>query len=327
MNPKFVLWLLTTILLVFFHRAEAQQVKKVRQIGFLFSGSKDQPHLEAFIQALRDLGYVEGKNIHIEYHYGEGRNDVLPGLAADLVARQVEVILTTTSASNRAVLKATNSIPVVSIGGGDPVALGTAKTLAQPGGNLTGLSSTAGPGMMGKRLELLKEAFPKTASVSYLWNPDAREIGPLALKDAEKGATALGLQLRPYEIKTVSDMDRAREGLKARLPDALLVSGGPVMVRNSSRVVEIAAKVRLPTMYSSRQFVDGGGLMAYGVNFADLYRRAAIYVDKILKGAKPADLPVEQPTKFELVINLKTAKQMDLIIPPNVLARADRVIK
>jgi ABC-type uncharacterized transport system substrate-binding protein len=308
-------------------RAEAQQPEKLPQIGFLFSGSKDQPHLASFLQALRELGYVEGKNIHIEYRYGEGRNDALQGLAAELVARPVEVILTTTPASNRAVLKATSKIPIVSIGGGDLVALGMVKTLAHPGGNLTGLSASAGPGMMGKRLEFLKESFPKTVAVSYLWNPDAREIGSTSLDDAQKGATALGLQLRPYELKNVSDIDRATEELKARLPHALLVSGGPIMVRNSRRIVEIATKLRLPAMYSSGQFVDDGGLIAYGVNFADLYRRAATYVDKILKGAKPADLPIEQPTKFELVINLKTAKQIGLTIPPNVLARADRVIR
>ena len=196
-------YLVLTLLLLTGSSAAAQQLAKVRRIGFLFSGSKDQPHLESFLQALRELGYVEGKNIHIEYRYSEGCYDALPGLAAELVARQVEVILTTTGESNRAALKATSKIPIVSIGGGDPVALGTAKTLAHPGGNLTGLSSTVGPGMMGKRLELLKEALPNTVSVSYLWNPDAREIGPMALEDAQKGATALGLQLRdPTRLKT-----------------------------------------------------------------------------------------------------------------------------
>ena len=248
-------------------------------------------------------------------------------MAAELVARQVEVILTTTPASNRAVLKATSKIPIVSIGGGDLVALGIAKTLAHPGGNLTGLSAGAGRGMMGKRLEFLKEAFPKTVSVSYLWNPDAREVGSTSLDDAQKGATALGLKLQTYDIKNVSDMDRATDELKKRLPHALLVSGGSFMVQNSRRIVEIAARLQLPSMYSSGQFVDDGGLMAYAVNFADLYRRAATYVDKILKGTKPAVLPVEQPTKFEFIINLKAAKQIGLTIPPNVLARADKVIK
>jgi putative ABC transport system substrate-binding protein len=171
-------WLVTPLLLTCLNLAEAQQPQKVPQIGFLFSGSKDQPHLISFLQALRELGYVEGKNIQVEYRYAEGRNDALPGLAAELVTRQVAVILTTTAEGNRAALKATRNIPIVSVGGGDPVALGTARSLADPGGNLTGLSSTAGPGIMGKRLELLKAAFPNAVSVSYLWNPDARDIGP-----------------------------------------------------------------------------------------------------------------------------------------------------
>ena len=182
---------------------EAQQPTKLRQIGFLFSGSKDQPHVGSFLQGLRELGYVEEKNIHIEYRYSEGRNDALPGLAAELVARQVEVILTTTPTSNRAVLKATSKIPIVSIGGGDVVSLGIAKTLAHPGGNLTGLSATAGRGMMGKRLEFLKEAFPKTVSVSYLWNPDAREVGSTSLDDAHRKARRpWGFNSNPTTSKT-----------------------------------------------------------------------------------------------------------------------------
>jgi putative ABC transport system substrate-binding protein len=310
-------------------KAEAQQATRIPRIGFLFGGgSKDQPHLESFRQGLRELGYIEGKNIQIEYRYAEGRNDTLPGFAAELVGLQVEVILTTTGSSNRAVLTATSTIPIVSIGAGDPVAQGIAKSLADPGGNLTGLSSTAGPGIMGKRLELLKETFPKIATVSYLWNPEAREIGARVLEDARKGAKALGLQLQPYEIKNISDIDRAGDGLKAQSSHALLVSGGLIFTRNSRRLVaEIGAKVRLPAMYPARQFVEDGGLMAYGVNFADLYRRAASYVDKILKGTKPVDLPVEQPMKFELVINLKAAKQIGVEVAPNVLVRAEKVIK
>jgi putative ABC transport system substrate-binding protein len=304
-----------------------QQPTQVPHIGFLFSGSKDQPHLESFLQGLRDLGYMEGKNIQIEYRYADGRNDKLPALAAELVAQQVAVILTTTTAGNRAALKATSKIPIVSIAAGDPVNLRIAKSLAEPGGNLTGLTATAGPGMMGKRLELLKNAFPKIATVSYLWNPEAREIGPPALEDAQTGARALGLQLRPYEIKDSSDIHRAGDGVKAQSSHALMVSGGLVMARNSKRLAELAVKLRLPAMYSAGQFVEDGGLMAYSVNFAELYRRAASYVDKLLKGRKPAELPIEQPMKFELVINLKAAEQIGVEIAPNVLARADRVIK
>jgi len=190
---------------------EAQQPGKIPRVGFLFSGSKDQPHLESFLRALRELGYVEGKNIHIEYRYSEARNDALAGLAADLVAQHVEVILTTTTASNRAALQATRTIPIVSIGAGDPVIQGMAKSLAYPGGNVTGLTATAAPGIMGKRLQLLKEAFPKATTVSYLWNPDARDMGPTALEDAQKGANALGLRRRPYEMKDSSLRYRPRD--------------------------------------------------------------------------------------------------------------------
>ena len=307
--------------------ATAQQPTKIPRIGFLFIGSKDQPHLDSFRQGLRDLGYVEGKNIAIEYRYAEGNPDALPALAAELVGLNVDVILTTTVRASRVVLQASSMIPIVGVGLGDFVAAGLVKSLARPGGNLTGLSNSAGPGMRGKQLELLKEAFPRTSVVAMLWNIDAGQLASVALEEAKTVAKALGIQIRPYELKSAGDIERAFDDVKKLRANALLITGGPVTTRNSKRIAELAGKLRLPAMYNTRQFVEDGGLMAYGVNFEDIYRRAATYVDKILKGAKPADLPVEQPMKFEFVINLKTAKQIGVTIPPNVLARADRVIK
>jgi ABC-type uncharacterized transport system substrate-binding protein len=318
--------LVAAVLLAVGVMAQAQQPKKIPRIGFLFIGSKDQPHLDSFRQGLRDLGYLEGKNIVIDYRYAEGKNDALPMLAAELVALNLDVILTTTVSANRAVLHATSTTPIVSVGAGDLVRLGLAKSLAQPGGNLTGLSSSTGPGMEGKRLALFKEAIPKISVVTLLWNPEA-QIGGFVLQEAKTGANSLGLQLRSYEIMSAGDIDRAFDDLKTRNRNALLITGGPIMTRNSRRIAELAVKLRLPSMYQTRQFVEDGGLMAYGTNFADLYQRAAIYVDKLLKGRKPADLPIELPMKFELVINLKTAKQIGVTIPQSVLYRADKVIK
>ena len=327
MTKKIVIGLLTTFTMIAGSFAHAQQTAKMPRIGFLFIGSKDQPHLESFRQGLRELGYVEGKNIGIEYRYADGKNEALPALAAELVSLNLDVILTTVPQSSRAVLEVTKTIPVVSVGGGDPVIEGLAKSLAQPGGNLTGLSSSADPGMMGKRLELLKEGVPKIKIVAMLWNPEAGQIGGRALERAKTGAKVLGLQIRPYEIRNAADIDRAVEDLKKLRANAIFVSGGQVMNRNSRRIAELGLQLRLPSMYPTRQFVEDGGLMAYGVSFSDLYRRAATYVDKILKGRKPADLPIELPMKFELVVNLKSAKQIGVNIEPNVLARADRVIR
>ncbi len=307
--------------------AEAQQAKKIPRIGFLFIGSKDQPHLDSFRQGLRDLGYVEGKNIAIEYRYAEGKPDGLPALAAELAGLNVDLILTTTLRASRVVLQTTSTIPIVGVGLGDFVDAGLVKSLARPGGNVTGLSNSAGPGMRGKQLELLKEAVPTISVVAMLWNIDAGPLASVALEEAKTVAKALGIQIRPYEIKSAGDIERAFDEVKKLRTNALLITGGPVTTRNSARIAELASKLRLPSMYNTRQFVEDGGLMAYGVNFGDIYRRAATYVDKILKGATPADLPVEQPKKFEFIINLKTAKQIGLTIPPNVLARADQVIR
>jgi len=306
--------------------AAAQQRTKIPRIGFLFVGSKDQPHLDSFHQGLHELGYVDGKNISIDYRYAEGNSDALPALAAELVALNVDVIVTTNPNGTRAVLRARSTIPIVVVGF-DPVATGLVKSLAHPGGNVTGVSTRGGPDMEGKRLDVLKEAIPKSNIVAMLWNPEAGQLAHLALDSAKRGANALDIQLRPHEVRSSGDIDRAFDYVKKLRADALLIPGGPLMTFNSRRLVELAAKLRLPAMYQTRQFVEQGGLMAYGVSFPDLYKRAAIYVNKILKGTKPADLPVELPMKFELFINLKAAKQIGVTIPPNVLARADKVIR
>jgi putative tryptophan/tyrosine transport system substrate-binding protein len=327
MTRKIGLCLLTTVLVMAGSFAHAQQAKKIPRIGFLFIGSRDQPHLESFRQGLRDLGYVEGNNIAIEYRYAEGKPDALPALAAEIVKQNVDVILTTTVGASRVVLQATRTIPVVGVGLGDPVDAGLVKSLAQPGGNLTGISNSTGPGMRGKQLELLKETVPGIRVVAMLWNIDPGQLASVALDETKTVASALGIQIRPHELTHAGDIDRAFDDVKKIRANALLVTGGPVTTRNSRQITELAAKLHLPAIYNTRQFVEDGGLMAYGVNFADLYRRAASYVDKILKGRKPTDLPVEQPMKFEFVVNLKAAKQIGLTIPPQVLARADRVIR
>jgi putative tryptophan/tyrosine transport system substrate-binding protein len=306
--------------------AAAEQPAKTPRIGFLFIGSKDQPHLESFHQGLREMGYVDGKNISIAYRYAERNSERLPALAAELIALDLEVVLTTTPAATRAVLRANSEVPIVAIGF-DPVATGLVKSLARPGGKVTGLSSSAGREMMGKRLDLLKEAFPKISLVAMLWNPDAGEFAEQVLEGAKTGAKALGIQLRPYEVRSTGDIDRAFDELKKLQSNALIIPGGVMMTLNSKRIVDLATQLRLPAIYQTGQFVADGGLMAYGVNYGDLYRRAAVYVDKIMKGAKPADLPVELPMKFELFINLKAARQIGVTIPPNVLARADKVIR
>lgn len=298
--------------------AEAAQPAKPPRIGFLFIGSKDQPHMEKFRQGMRDLGYAQGKNILIEYRYAEGNADAVPWLAAELVALNLDVILSTTPAANRALLQATSTIPIVSVGGSVD---GLVKSLAQPEGNLTGVTANAGPGMWGKRVEILKEAFPKIRVVGMLGG------GSGTNEDASAGAKVVGVQVRPVEIKNTNEIDRLGDELRKIRADGLLIGVGPIAILNLRKIAELAGKLRLPAMSQSPQYVDEGGLMAYGVNFGDLYRRAATYVDKILKGRKPGDLPIEQPMKFELVINLKAAKQIGMEVSPNVLVRADRVIK
>jgi putative ABC transport system substrate-binding protein len=275
-------------------------------------------------EGLHEHGYSEGKNIVLEYRYAEGQYDRLPALANDFVREKVDVIVTTSSISAQAARKATRTIPIV-MTTGSPVEQGLAESLAKPGGNVTGLSVLVSD-LSGKRVEILKEAFPKATRVLTLWSPRSSEA-VIGLKETQEAAQALAVKLHPVKVQTGEDIEKVFAELPKANVNAVLVVLSPQVTLQSKRIVELALKQRLPGMYPTRQFAEEGGLMAYGPLIGDLYRRAATYVDRILKGAKPADLPVEQPTKFELIINLKAAKQIGLTIPPNVLARADRVIR
>ena len=322
MNIKLYLWLLTTVLITTVSPAAAQQSAKVPRIGFLAGGSRsgDSLLIETFWQRMKELGYIEGKNIAVEYRFAEGALERLPNYAAELVRLNVDIILAPGSGAVAA-KKATNTIPIV-VTYGDPVGLGLVASLAHPGGNVTGLSGFASE-LGGKQLELLKEAFPRVSRVAVLW----WKQNTLLLEDMKVAARALGVTLQPLELRGVDDFERAFSAIKRERAQALLAVRNPFTVTHRTRIVDFAAKSRLLAMYGDREFIEVGGLMSYGVSIPDLWGRAATYVDKILKGAKPADLPVEQPTKFELVINLKAAKQIGLTIPQKVLARADKVIR
>jgi putative ABC transport system substrate-binding protein len=305
--------------------ANAQQTKKMPRIGYLGTGSRSSVVVEAFQQELRDLGYIEGQNITIEYRSTEGIAERLPNVAAELVQLNVDIIVVSGDASTLAAKNTTRTIPIVMTNVTDPVGLGLVASLAHPGGNVTGLSNV-GSDLGGKQLELLKEAFPKVSRVAVLWDSASRG-NALWLREMKVTAEALRITLQPVDVHGPNDFEPAFSAIKKGHASALSALRNAVTNNYRPRIVDFAAKSRLPAMYPDREFVEVGGLMSYGPNFAYLFRRAAAYVDKILSGAKPADLPVEQPTKFELVLNLKTAKQIGLVIPPNVLARADRVIK
>ena len=307
-------------------RAEAQQAK-VPRIGFLVAGpaSAVSARVEAFRQGLRERGYVDGKNIVIEYRYGEAKLDRLPALAAELVQLKVSVIVTGGSQATLPAKNATSTIPIVMAQDNDPIGSGFVASLARPGGNITGLANLAAE-LSGKQLELLKEIIPKLSRLAVL--RDLTEPGnPRAVKETELAAQGFAVQTHYMEIQAARDIEPAFRAVGSKRTDALLVMPSAIFNSNRKQIVELAAKGRLPGMYPRAEYVEEGGLMTYGVNTPDMYRRAAIFVDKILKGTKPADLPVEQPTKFDLLFNLKTAKQIGLTIPPNVLARADRVIR
>jgi ABC-type uncharacterized transport system substrate-binding protein len=310
--------------------ATAQQPKKVTRIGYLSvrDPAGESTSFEGIRMALRQRGYLEGQNIATEYRYAEGKLDRFPELAAELVRLKVDIIVATGGDTMiRPAKNATKTIPIVMAGGGiDPVVAGLVESLARPGGNITGITNLARE-LGGKRLELLKEAVPKVARVAVLYEPASRpsvlevkEVLPVA-------ARALGLTVRSWEVRAANGFDRVFSALNTERPDGLYVTTGGLMSYNRKRIVGFALKSRLPSVYQSREYVDAGGLMSYGADLADSNRRVAYYVDRILKGAKPAYLPVEQPTKFELVINLKTAKQIGVTIPPEVLARADKVIR
>ncbi|MGH7774795.1 MAG: ABC transporter substrate-binding protein [Candidatus Binatia bacterium] len=329
MKRKTVSVLLAILSLSLLQLAEAQQPGKVYRIGYLSSGAgRGSPNAEALRQGLKVLGYVEAQNIAIEYRPAEGNTDRLPGLAAELVRLKVDVIFV--AGGSQAVVaakNATSSIPIVFAGTIDPVASGLVASLARPGGNVTGLTIGA-PGLYGKRLELLKETIPRLSRVGMLLNP-ANPAVDVAFKEVQTAAQELGVRVQSLEVRSPNDIDTAFEAATKAQLGALVVANQPPINTDSNpkRIVELAAKRRLPAIYSDTPWIHAGGLMSYGPSIPDLHRRAAIHVDKILKGAKPADLPVEQPVKFELMINLKTAKSLGLTIPPIVLMRAEKVIK
>jgi putative tryptophan/tyrosine transport system substrate-binding protein len=306
--------------------AEAQQPGKVPKLGWLASAGVTPDFYEAFRQGLRELGYVEGKNIVIEQRRAEKANQ-LPSLAGELVRLKVDVIFASGgSQSALAAKRATTTIPIVMSNVDDPVAFGLVASLARPGGNITGLSATPGLGLEGKRLELLKESFPKLSRVAALLDPNH----PFALRfktEYEAAAQPMGIRMQPLEMQEPTGLEQAFSVAKRERADVLITINSPLVTSQIKRIVDLAAKSRLPTMHQERRWVEAGGLMSYGTDYAGLYRRAAVYVDKILKGTQPADLPVEQPTKFELVINLKTAKQIGLTIPQWTLTKADKVIR
>jgi len=307
--------------------AQAQQSAKIPRIGYLGGNfpSSNPDRIEAFRQGLRELGYVEEKNIVIEWRHHEGKLDRLPALAAELVRLKVDIVTTVGPPATRAAKGATATIPIVMTQDSDPVGNGFVASLARPGGNITGLSRLS-PEISGKQLELLKETIPKLSRVAVLW---ASTVPGQALSLREIGLAAgpLSVQLQSLDVLRPKDIETAFRAASNQRAEAFIVFGGGILSDQLTRILEHVGKNRLPAIYSTPQYVEAGGLMFYGVNVADLDRRAATYVDKILKGAKPGDLPVEQPKKFEFVINLKAAKQIGLTIPPNVLARADKVIR
>ena len=306
---------------------DAQPLKKVARIGFLASSSSERvkSRLAAFQQGLRELGYVEGNNVIIEYRSAEGKFERLPEIASELVRLKLDLLVVEGAPAAHATKNATSVIPIVIGNAADPVGTGLVASLARPGGNITGLSDF-NLGVVTKRLELLKEVVPSASRIAVLWNP-TNPTNPLQLKETQAAAPGLGVTLLSLEAKGADDIEHAFSAIRKERPEALIVIGDPMFGTQQKRITQLTIKSRLPAIYGATESVDAGGLMSYGTNFADLFRRAATFVDKILKGTKPVDLPVEQPKKFEFIINLKAAKQIGLTVPPNVLARADKVIK
>jgi putative ABC transport system substrate-binding protein len=318
---------LGAVLLALCFPVQAQQPKKIPKIGYLTndSVSVDLPRRNAFKQGLRDLGYIEGQNIVIEYRVGEGHSEKLPELMAELLRLKVDVVFAFTTPGVQAAKNATKEIPIV-VAAHTPVELGVVASLARPGGNITGLSLSVGPEIYGKYIELLKETVPKLSRVAALSNP-VNPANVLQLKETQSAASALGVTLLPFDVKRPDDIDGVFTAIKKQRVGALTVLTDPMLLGQRRRIADLTVKNRLPSIYGIPEHVEAGGLMAYAASRLDIFRRAATYVDRILKGAKPADLPVEQPTKFDLVINLNTAKQIGLTIPQSMLYRADKVIK
>jgi putative tryptophan/tyrosine transport system substrate-binding protein len=327
MTEKIILLALCSLLLVPCSTVEAQHPQKIPRIGILelASPAASASQLKAFQQGLRELGYVEGKNIILEYRYADGRLDRLPELAAELVGSKVDVIVTRSTGSIRAAMNATKTIPIIFPSAGAPVEDGLVASLAKPGGNVTGLTQLSAE-LDGKKLDILKQAAPKVTRVGLLWTVGSARVGERS-READPAAKALGMRLHSLELKDSGDFGRIFDAAKQAGIEALSLAPSPLLFTHRAVIFDFVAKNRLPAMYSTKDFVEAGGLMSYGQDIIDNWRRAATFVDKILKGAKPADLPVEQAMKFEFIVNLKAAKQIGLTIPPNVLARADRVIK
>jgi putative tryptophan/tyrosine transport system substrate-binding protein len=327
MRKKVIGFALTALLFALCVSAQAQPSEKTPRIGFLITSSPSAmaARLDVFREGLRELGYVEGKNITIELRYAEGKSDRLPVLAAELVRLGSDVIVSSGPTATRPAKEATSTIPIVMMFDDDPVGSGFVASLARPGGNITGLS-TLSPEISGKQLELLKETVSKIGRVAIIGTSN-REGTAQALREVEAAAQAFAVKLQYLDIQNPENIEGVFRAAAKGRADAILLLQSPVFNSHRARIADLALKSRLPATYPRREFVEDGGLMSYGVRFIDLDRRAATYVDKILKGAKPADLPVEQPKKFEFIINLKAAKQIGLTIPPNVLARADRVIR
>ena len=325
MNKKLVLCLLTAILPVYISSAEAQQLEKIWRIGFLLAGSpsSSSDQVAAFRQGLRQVGYEEGKNVTIDFRYAEGKFERLPELAVELVRLKVDVIVSPGNQPSQAAKRATTTIPIVFPGVGDPVGWGLVDSLARPGGNITGFTNFS-PELSGKRVELLKESFPKISRAAVLRDPSQP---PQSFNETETASRSVGIKVQSLEIRNAADVETAFSAMSKNRTEALITLPQPALSIHRRRIVDFTAKSRLPSVHSDRLWAEAGGLISYGPDNIDLHRRAGIYVDKILKGAKPADLPVEQPTKFEFIVNLKTARQIGLTIPPNVLARADRVIR
>jgi ABC-type uncharacterized transport system substrate-binding protein len=321
MRAKILVYMLPALILATIHLAEAQQPGKIPRIGYLSAAASPSP---AFMQGLRDLGYIEGKNIDVVVRTTEGKPERYSDLAAELVRLNVDIIVVGGNTAIRAAKKTTSTIPIVMLSVGDPVALGLVASLARPGGNITGLSQMS-PDLTGKRVELLKEILPKVKRVAFVWDPDNPGM-KLRFREAQAAATAVGIALQSLEVRSSDELATAFIAATKEHAEALMVPAA--MARYEKKIADFAATNRLPwTCDTTESVLQAGCLMAYGPSYPDLHRRAATYVDKILKGTKPADLPVEQPMKFEFVVNLKTAKQLGLTIPPNVLARATKVIK
>jgi putative ABC transport system substrate-binding protein len=325
MNPRIVNWLVLVFHLTVVSFAQAQHTGKLYRVGYVSTVGSPDANFEELRRGLRDLGYVEGKNIAFEYRAAQGKAELIPGFVADLVQMKVDLLFCPNLPAIHAAKEATKTIPIVMISNVDPVELGLVESFARPGGNITGMTLQSLE-LSGKRLELLKETFPKLNRVALVWNEGDQSMN-LITKQVQAAAPPLGVTIQPSGVRDPSDLDAAFAKITQSPPDALFSVADRLITSQRKKILEFAAKNKIPTMFDAQPAVEAGALMSYGPSRAEVTRRAAIFVDKILKGTKPADLPVEQPTKFELLINLKTAKELGLTIPPNVLARADRVIR